>query len=421
MDTIKNVIILTDSFPFGHSEPFLESEIISWKDYPSLAVTLLPILNASGNKRPIPENWSVDSQLVSKLKWYEKTILFTFPIVFLNPFFWKELAKYPKIIFKPKKIRRLIAVSTFSYVISKYLLKNYMKILAAPGTLIYSYWFYYSAYGAALLKRKGYPFKLISRAHRMDIYQNRKETHYYIPFRKFPVWNYINQIYPVSKEGRDYLMSNQSIPNHKLEVSYLGVAEQTHITAFSEIKTINLLSCSNLAPVKRINLLIDNISIFGAKYKTIEIKWTHIGDGPLKETLTKHAKEKLKSNNIDHIFLGNIDNTKVLDYYQQNTIDCFVTTSASEGLPVSIMEALSFGVPVLSTNVGGISEAVNDKVGYLLDYDFTYEDFEKGILYILKFKDKAKRKQIADWGNTFFGAITNYKNFIENALIPEYI
>lgn len=416
MKSIKQVIVLTNSFPLGQSETFLEAETEVWAKNNEINLTFIPILDKSKSNRRIPDNWQVDSRLVTKLKFYEKYFFFIFPLIFINPFFWKEITQFPQVIFNPHKLRRLVAVSIFSHIISKFLIKHYGHILKKSNSLVYSYWFYYTAYGAALLKSKGFPFKLITRAHRMDVYQNREETHYYIPFRRFPVWDYFDMIYPVSKEGYDYLISNQNIPKEKLKVSYLGVAEQTHINNSTGHDTLHLISCSNLLPVKKINLLIDNLGMFGLKHPEIQIKWTHLGDGILWETLTSYAKEKLSSENIQHAFLGNIDNAQVLDYYKNNAVDCFVTTSASEGLPVSIMEALSFGIPVISTNVGGISEAVNDKVGYLLTQNFTYDDFEKGLLYIFSFKNRNKRKQISTWGNDQFGATRNYGNFIEDIL-----
>ena len=44
-------------------------------------------------------------------------------------------------------------------------------------------------------------------------------------------------------------------------------------------------------------------------------------------------------------------------------VDLFLTVSANEGIPVSIMEAQSFGIPVIATDVGGISEIVNNVNG----------------------------------------------------------
>jgi len=44
--------------------------------------------------------------------------------------------------------------------------------------------------------------------------------------------------------------------------------------------------------------------------------------------------------------------------------------SETEGIPVSIMEAQSAGVPILATNLGGTSEIVNNENGFLVEKDF---------------------------------------------------
>lgn len=49
-----------------------------------------------------------------------------------------------------------------------------------------------------------------------------------------------------------------------------------------------------------------------------------------------------------------------------NDFDLFVNMSLSEGIPVSIMEAISFGIPIIATNVGGNAEIVNDETGVLI-------------------------------------------------------
>jgi glycosyltransferase involved in cell wall biosynthesis len=54
----------------------------------------------------------------------------------------------------------------------------------------------------------------------------------------------------------------------------------------------------------------------------------------------------------------------------QNVCRIFEQLAASEGIPVNIMEALSAGIPVVATNVGGSAEAVNSKNGFLVPADF---------------------------------------------------
>jgi glycosyltransferase involved in cell wall biosynthesis len=56
----------------------------------------------------------------------------------------------------------------------------------------------------------------------------------------------------------------------------------------------------------------------------------------------------------------------VRDFYLTQPVDVFVNASTTEGVPVSIMEAMSFGVPVVATDVGGTGELVNSRNGALL-------------------------------------------------------
>jgi glycosyltransferase involved in cell wall biosynthesis len=56
-----------------------------------------------------------------------------------------------------------------------------------------------------------------------------------------------------------------------------------------------------------------------------------------------------------------------------NSVDLFLNVSTTEGVPVSIMEAFSAGIPVYATNVGGTSEIVNSGNGKLMDKDLTPE------------------------------------------------
>ncbi|MBK8368427.1 MAG: glycosyltransferase [Bacteroidetes bacterium] len=59
-----------------------------------------------------------------------------------------------------------------------------------------------------------------------------------------------------------------------------------------------------------------------------------------------------------------------MDFYKDKPVDLFVNVSEIEGIPVSIMEAISFGIPCIGTNVGGVSEIVNEQTGFLIDKNF---------------------------------------------------
>ena len=62
---------------------------------------------------------------------------------------------------------------------------------------------------------------------------------------------------------------------------------------------------------------------------------------------------------------GNVDNAALLEDYITENYYLFVNVSSSEGIPVSIMEASSVGIPCLATDVGGTGEIISDGVNGL--------------------------------------------------------
>jgi len=93
---------------------------------------------------------------------------------------------------------------------------------------------------------------------------------------------------------------------------------------------------------------------------------TFIGDGPERFFLEKFVRE---NEILEHVrFLGRIDNSQVYKYLFQANI--FILMSKNEGLPISIIEAMRAGLPIISTKVAGIPELINEgENGFLLDPD----------------------------------------------------
>ena len=97
---------------------------------------------------------------------------------------------------------------------------------------------------------------------------------------------------------------------------------------------------------------------------------------------------KNKRQGLNVILHGYVSNQTLINFYQKQQVDLFVNVSSSEGLPVSIMEALSFGIPVIATDVGGSSELVSDKVGELISSTFTIESLGQNIEKLLNLKSE---------------------------------
>ena len=123
-------------------------------------------------------------------------------------------------------------------------------------------------------------------------------------------------------------------------------------------KSGDIISVARLEPVKGIPYLIRAMSLIKDSNLII------IGDGPERSALESLS---LRLGLSDRIFiLGQLDhNTEFWDRLQEATV--FVLPSLSEGLPRVLLEAMTCGLPIVATNVGGIPEIITDGVnGYLV-------------------------------------------------------
>ena len=137
----------------------------------------------------------------------------------------------------------------------------------------------------------------------------------------------------------------------------------------------SIVCCSRAVSLKRVDRVIDALLVL--EERGHRLRFTFIGDGDQLGVLKEKAA-LLKKTEVD--IKGALPNEKVFDYYSSTFTDLFANASEYEGIPLSIMEALSFGIPVVATNVGGVSEIIHDGVcGKLIDRDFTDEDLADAI------------------------------------------
>ena len=122
-----------------------------------------------------------------------------------------------------------------------------------------------------------------------------------------------------------------------------------------------LFCAARLSSEKGLTFLIQALRILRDEGYPLELRLA--GDGPSKDHLKKLSQELGLS---DHIhFLGYLSEDEVIDELQAS--DIFVLPSFVEGLPVSAMEAMAVGVPVIATNIAGTSELIADgKTGILV-------------------------------------------------------
>lgn len=85
--------------------------------------------------------------------------------------------------------------------------------------------------------------------------------------------------------------------------------------------------------------------------------------------------------------------------------------SSSEGIPVSIMEATSFGIPTVALNVGGVGEIVNERNGMLLGQVATPREIAVAITSIDNKNSVQFRRQVKEVWDERYNADKNYVQF----------
>lgn len=244
--------------------------------------------------------------------------------------------------------------------------------------LFYTYWLDSAAAGIGLLRKQFPDIQLISRAHGYDIYEEQYYDPPFWPCRR-TVLNNINCVYADSYAGTDYLKDRYKSFSQKFKTSLLGVRDPNFYTAPSTDGAFRIVSCSRISPEKRIDLLLEGVAAAARLCPDKKIEWHHFGNGDQREILQQRADASFPPNAKAH-FPGFSDGNVLMAFYQNNPIDVFVNASSTEGTSVAIMEAMSCGIPILATSVGGNKEIVSEQNGRLIPANASAGDVAVGLL-----------------------------------------
>lgn len=248
----------------------------------------------------------------------------------------------------------------------------------ASDWVFYSAWYYGTAYAMTQAKKKYLNVKVISLAHSFEI-DKEKNQYTKLLFRKLyhPLLDRVSFISKnVCEMYQRDIANSLSLSLENVHVNYLGTKKLYLGKNFgSKDQKLRIVSCSHMVPIKRIDLIFNSLDTI----ENLEIEWTHFGDGvemnKIKEMVESKSNMSLKVN-----LIGSKENKEIHEYYINNPIDIFINTSASEGIPVTIMEALAYGIPVIATDVGGNSEIVKDTFGKVISKNASILEIKKAIL-----------------------------------------
>ena len=152
-----------------------------------------------------------------------------------------------------------------------------------------------------------------------------------------------------------------------------------------ENKIIKLVVVSRLVNQKNIDIVIKAVKRIEDKNILLNI----VGDGPEVNNLKNLVKEKSLNKRVS--FIGKIKNSELHNYLED--ADIFIQASNYEGLPHSILEAINYEIPILSTEVGGCSAILNKgERGYIIPMPVSEVEISEGIRKIINNKNEAKSK-----------------------------
>ncbi len=404
----KTLFLLCDNYPLSSGEFFIDDEIKVLSPLFKKIIVFLPSQRERDLGRFMPKNLFVEEYPPIHIKFLDwlKNIGFLFSKMFLSelkslPHSNRSYFTFFKIMFtdyiKAKKVKQIML---------EYVKSNDIEL---ENAAFYSYWHDYKALSLSMLRYQYPEVKLVARSHGWDNFRER-HTPPYLPFKNYILEN-LSQTFSISQAGKKEFLKYGDFQN-KITVSHLGKFNNRKALFNKEKKGFHFVSCSNIIELKRIHLIIDILS----QLKNLEnLRWTHFGDGNLRNKIEEYATKKLRHCQFE--FKGIVENKEILDFYSENYIDLFINVSEHEGIPVSIMEAISAGIPVVATDVGGTREIVNDKTGFLINKDFSVVDVAKIMEDFISLPDseqKKYRQNAHQFWEENYEATKNYTDFYNN-------
>lgn len=344
------LLYFTESYPFGLGEEWKKNELAVLREYYS-TIDVIPFHYGSSKEQ---------------VEYSDHIVTFHPPLFEDHPEpNWFGLIKLmflsPIIIFSELLVaaqKGIGALSSFKKSCSTISALNgnskLIKLLDEDFDLAYFFW---GRLSVELMALRSISNPFVVRLHGYDLFQERHVSHY-IPFQKF-ILNRSRMILAISCQGKQYMERVWSIPESKIFISRLGTISKGR-SVMEQTKNLSIVSCSWMVPVKRLDRIIDVL----LEITEFPITWTHIGDGPLMEEIRIRATQL--GENVKCNFLGKVAAPDVQECLINSKSDIFINCSDSEGVPVSIMEAMAVGLPVIATDVGGVHEIVNEGNGYLV-------------------------------------------------------
>lgn len=356
--TLPCIRLLTLSYPYSAAAEanFLEPELKVLTQ--TFRVVVVP-RRIDGELQVVPPGVEVDLSLASMIMQHGG-LRASKVLALIQRTFLAEVYRQLPLSLNRKRLEEIFA----SYYMGRLAVSWYKKLNAEPAGphIVYGWWLTPEILNiATVASRRG--DIAIARAHRGDLYapeNGLKEQ----PFVRQLLGN-LDLLCPISNHGLDFVSKEFLDITCRSAVHHLGTEDFGLAPATSSNpKELRIMSCSFVSPIKQLDLAITGVKEFAKKHSEIKITWFHFGDGSEKEEFWARASSFEEFKFIGNAFPGP---QGLRNFYKENPIDCFLNTSRSEGIPVTMIEAASFGIPLVGPDVGGVPEiALHKQNGYVM-------------------------------------------------------
>ncbi|MHB1462586.1 MAG: glycosyltransferase family 4 protein [Armatimonadota bacterium] len=337
------IIYTTMQSPFSKSEPFITNELLELQRQ-GHELLIAPLTSPDKSKYPLHP--SLKSSTVVKELWHREV-----------------LATALKVCSHSNKARAIIKLVLSADRTPRVFLRN---LCVLPKSLwlseqaskwkadhIHAHWMHMSATTAMIASEvSGVSFSIT--AHRGDIADNnllqmKAEKAAFVRF----IADFSIKMYQQRVQTSDQAMG-------RLVRLNMGVSVPENIEPYTPITQLRISCPANFIQIKNQPALIEAARLL--QQQGIAVSLLLAGDGPTRSACIKLCQDY----HIDAELPGVMPNKNLLDLYRERKVDVVVLPSSVEGIPVCLLEAMAYGLPVVATEVGGVPELLAGDCGLMV-------------------------------------------------------
>ena len=392
------LFLVTKLYPSGSGETYISHEIdVLARQFDRVVVIPIDCFDKEPNFRdlshlPNVEIFSVNSVLTKITGWQKiKFQLGSIQMVLNEIIFgndgWNHVKKF-KDCLSYAYLCRIRSCSMVSFIRK--------RGWANERLYFYNYWMtrttIASSFAVAELKRHNKFVLNVSRAHSSDLYHKYWNDYIkltpppFMPFEYFKL-KYSDYVVSISQHGLNHIAKTFPQFRNKIAVSRLGVIDIPTGIQPERSERFEIITCAKIHFNKGMHRMPEILN----ELRDLPVHWTHIGWG-LNPSLDMvlSAIDKYKVSEMVTM-LGHMNQTQIEQLYHEKKFDLIVNLSNAEGIPVSIMEAIRYGIPGIVTDTVGNPEIIDSSCGFVIPIDFQSEEVAGLIRRLVTDKDLHKR------------------------------